>query len=94
MDTQSNRALPNRPIGDVPLPGMYKALTWQLNVTAYPSTKSIRWVSVIREPSDQFEIKRDFRDVHQWGPGAAHTLREHCGTSIFDLSYLGWLARD
>lgn len=48
---------------DIPLPGNYPCLTLQLNATFYQATDQIRWVLVVREPSDQYEVVRKFVDA-------------------------------
>lgn len=51
---------------DIPLPGHYRVLTAQLNVTRYQSEKVGRWVLVVREPQEQIELYRGFVDASEW----------------------------
>lgn len=48
---------------DIPLPGHYGVLTTQLNVTRYHRTNTVRWVLVVREPSEQVEVHRTFGEL-------------------------------
>jgi len=52
---------PARRIGlqDLPLPGHYGVLTWQLNVTLYPAIGELKHVSILREPVSQLELSRE-----------------------------------
>lgn len=43
---------------DVPLPGLHKCITWQLNVTLHPPLRSGKWVSILRDPDAQIELSR------------------------------------
>jgi hypothetical protein len=43
---------------DVPLPGLHKCITWQLNVTLHPDLSSGKWVSILRDPDAQIELSR------------------------------------
>jgi len=48
---------------NVPLPGHYGVLTMQLNVTRYHPAGTVRWVLVVREPAEQFEVARTFGEL-------------------------------
>jgi hypothetical protein len=75
---------------DVPLPGLHKCLTWQLNVTLHPELHSAKWVSVLRDPDVQVEIDRVGTglqaDLH-----ALETLAAHLDGCLQALRYLGGL---
>lgn len=43
---------------DVPLPGMHKCVTWQLNVTVHPPMRGGKFVSILRDPDAQVELSR------------------------------------
>lgn len=43
---------------DVPLPGLHKCVTWQLNVTLHPPLRSAKYVSILRDPDAQVELSR------------------------------------
>lgn len=48
----------------LPLVGLYPCLTWQLNVTLHQSQGTAKFVSVIREPSDHIELRRDHCELN------------------------------
>lgn len=50
-------------VRDAPLPGFYPCLTLQLNVTRYQAAGQVRWVMVVREPSDGIEVDRRFQEA-------------------------------
>jgi hypothetical protein len=58
----------------LPLPGLYPVVTWQLNVTMHQASGLSKFVSVIREPSDHYEIRRDFGDLSAWQMTRGHLL--------------------
>lgn len=50
----------------LPLIGLYPVVTWQLNLTLHQATGLSKFVSIVREPSDHVEIRRDFSELEQW----------------------------
>lgn len=40
------------------LPRRYQVLTWQLNVSWYPPAKTVKFVSTLRDPVEQWELFR------------------------------------
>lgn len=76
------RALPDsagreRPdLVDIPLPGFYPCLTWQMNVTWHQSQGLVKYVSVIREPNDHIEVRRAFSDLVDYADGCYSARNE------------------
>lgn len=62
---------------DVPLPGFYPCLTWQMNVTWHQSQGLVKHVSVIREPNDHLEVRRAFSDLTTYTEGI-YIARNEC----------------
>lgn len=76
---------------DIPLPGLFKCLSWQLNVTTYPKQGAIKLVSVIREPQDQIEVQREFINPTQIADIGDAAMRSRILQGWVDLHYLsGW----
>ena len=73
---------------DIPLPGHYKCLTLQLNVTRYQSPGSWRMVMVTREPTDQVEVRRDFTETDEWGLDSIDRICLALRQALLDVVYL------
>lgn len=71
----------------LPLPGLYPVITWQLNLTLHKSTGLAKFVSVLREPSDKFEIRRKFNELDDWSSVHLNAQSE-CLDAIGDMGYL------
>lgn len=75
---------------DLPLPGFYPCLTWQLNVTVHQQSGLGKFVSVVREPNDHIEVVRSFADLSQWSSTVADTQMA-CAEALRALGYLSGL---
>lgn len=88
MDRPAPTPTTRREWHDVPLPGMHKCLTWQLNVTLHPPLHSGKWVSILRDPDAQVELSRAgtalVSDTH-----TLRSLHEHIETCLTILKDLG-----
>lgn len=73
---------------DVPLPGLHKCLTWQLNVTLHPPLHSGKWVSILRDPDAQIELSRagELLVADVW---CMRTLHDHLEATESALRHLG-----
>lgn len=69
------------------IPRRYQVLTWQLNVSFYPPAKSVKFVSVLRDPIENVELHRrgavpssysDHLEVIQTHLLNTYSLVEHC----------------
>jgi hypothetical protein len=89
MDKREQRTQQTEMTGQLLLPGHYDCLTWQLNVTVYPRTKALRWVSVIREPKAGVEIARRFQEGTDWTPAAVQALDDELTGAVLELRRLG-----
>lgn len=52
---------------NLPLPGFYPVLTWQMNATITQKTGMGKFVSIIREPLDQVEVYRYHEGLRHYG---------------------------
>lgn len=86
---------PNHPVTqDIPLPGHYQCLTLQTNLTIYPPTAMARFVTVVREPNDQIEIVRFFRESGPWPEVLAEQNRTQV-QAIANMTFMaGWQYQD
>lgn len=70
-----------------PLPGLHPVLTWQMNLTLHKATGLAKYVSVVREPSDHFELHRQFSMLEPWA-GVHLLAHEACEHAITDMGLL------
>lgn len=77
---------------DLPLPGFYPCLTWQLNVTVHQHSGLAKYVSVIREPNDHIEVLRDFHDLAEFGL-VAGVVTSHTMECIRAMGYMSGLTK-
>lgn len=75
---------------DLPLPGFYPCLTWQLNFTVHQATGLAKWVGVMREPNDHIEVIRSFEDLGSFS-SRADSCRVHTAEVLRALGYLSGL---
>lgn len=68
MPDNPNQPAVNGRWPDLPLPGFYPVLTWQLNATITQSSGMGKFVSIVREPVDQREIYRTHKGLEHWVP--------------------------
>jgi hypothetical protein len=61
MGTRVTRQVKNG--ADLPLPGHYGVLTFQLNYTRYHPQGTSRWTLSVREPKEGIELDRVFMDL-------------------------------
>lgn len=87
MSDQRQTVAPEAGWRDLPLPGFYPCLTWQLNVTLHTQQMASKWVSVLREPTDHVEIRRSFGSLGDWVPSREGILH-HVSRSLADMDYL------
>lgn len=92
MEMKHNQHASPRGLVDIPLPGHFPCLTWQLNVTLHPSSRLIKFVSVVREPIAQIEVARGIMDPVEWELGRVQTLAQ-AEESMRTLGYLSGLSK-
>ncbi len=92
MDMKSNTVSGTKSGLDLPLPGFYPCLTWQLNVTVHQPTGLAKYVSVIREPNDHIEVLRDFHDLDGFAL-VAGVVTSHTLDCIRALGYMSGLSK-